>query len=106
VTNTVVLAHKDTEVGTASVTRFANVEEAAKALTADVDTVVLVSDGCLGELRAELATLVARLDCRVVEVQGEPAAPHGNPLSAACAGVISGFGVAAGVSAALAALRS
>lgn len=110
--NVLFLAPKDidlsglAESGGVTIVRFAAAAEAIAALGAMADAVVMVSDGCSEELRTSLAAAIAKLDCRVIEVQGEAAKDNGNPLSAACTAVIAGFGVAAGVSAALAALRS
>lgn len=110
--NVLLLALKDidlsgfAECGGVTIVRFAAAAEASAALGATADAVVVVSDGCSEELRTSLAAAIAKLDCRVIEVQGDATADHGDPLSAACTAVIAAFGVAAGVSAAIAALRA
>ena len=86
-------------------TGFQNIEGVSAAMAASADEVVLISDGCSEPLRSELAALVRAMDVRVIEVRGGAFDDHGNPLSAACAGVVAGFGVEAGLKAALGALQ-
>jgi hypothetical protein len=89
-----------------TVARFSDADEVAAALDGPAEAAVLVSDDCSDELRARLANLIRGSKRRVIEVQGKATVRHGNELSAACTGVIAGFGVEAGVSAALAVLKA
>lgn len=77
--------------------------EVVAALAAATGDAVLCVDGLGGE--AEIAEAVAAADGSVIQVEQEAwdGQAH-SPVSAACRGVIAGFGIA-GVSAAVALLR-
>ena len=82
----------------------ATATEVVAALAAATGDVVLCLDGSGGDT-AEVAAAAAAVDGTVIEVkQGAWDGETPEAVSAACAGVIAGFGIA-GVSAAVALLR-
>ena len=110
----VVLAKAGTDLGRfegepadgVAVVRWSNLAaDIAELLKGAGDRIVVVSDGCTADERAALAVAVGAVQARVIEVQGAADQPHGNELSAACTGVISGFGIEAGVAAAVGVLN-
>ena len=82
----------------------ATAAEVVAALAAATGDVVLCIDGLVGDT-AEVAAAAAAVDGTVIEVRrGAWDGETPEAVSAACAGVIAGFGIA-GVSAAVALLR-
>ncbi len=89
----------------AQVRRYRDAAELRELLRAADEAFVLCSDGLPRPDADALAVLIRELGRTVIEVRGERwdgASP--SPLSAACRGVISGFGLA-GVRAAVALLQ-
>ena len=84
---------------------YSSGHEAAATLARSAFAAILVSDGLAESELADVATAVAGRTGRVIEVRAERwDGASFSPLSAACRGVISGFG-SAGVAAALALLE-
>ena len=75
--------------------RYRDAAEIREVLSGADHAFVLCSDGLADKDALGLAALIRELGRTVIEVRGEPwdgASP--SPLSAACRGVISGFGLA------------
>jgi 3-dehydroquinate dehydratase len=100
-----VLAPAAIAVELAGAVPYSSLEDVTAALTSTDGPAVLVSDGLLEEQLAALAAEIRRLRRQVIEVRAERwDGASFSPLSAACRGVISGFGLD-GIGAALHLLR-
>ena len=84
---------------------YGSADEAARTLAGTEGPAILVSDGLMESELGGVARAVAGRTGRVIEVRSERwDGAISSPLSAACRGVISGFG-SGGVAAALALLE-
>jgi len=77
------------------VVTYADGDDVARALAGPFDAAIILSDGLPGANLAIVAAAVSSCGRPVIEVRSEhwDGATH-SPLSAACRGVISGFGLA------------
>ncbi len=90
-----------------TVVRYGSAEEAEAGLAGDAEGYVILSDGLAASELARVAHAVAAVRGACIEVRSDRwdgSTP--SPLSAACRGVISGFGVGGVVEAVVSGLRT